>query len=61
MDRLTALQLPHLLMMAGALLVVVGFIGYAFPKNLEGKQVPWISLDKLIKSTTVMGKAKGTG
>jgi hypothetical protein len=36
MDRLTALQLPHFLIIAGALFVIVGFIGYAFRKNREG-------------------------
>jgi hypothetical protein len=35
MELLTALQLPHWLMIAGALLVVVGFIGFAFRKNGE--------------------------
>ena len=35
MDVLTALQLPHLLMIAGALLVVVGFIGFALRKHKE--------------------------
>jgi hypothetical protein len=35
MGLLTALQLPHWLMIAGALLVVVGFMGFAFRKNGE--------------------------
>jgi hypothetical protein len=35
MELLTALQLPHWLMIAGALLVVVGFIGFAFRKNRD--------------------------
>jgi hypothetical protein len=35
MELLTALQLPHWLLIAGALLVVVGFIGFAFQKNRE--------------------------
>jgi hypothetical protein len=43
MDRLTALQLPHFLIIAGALFVIVGFIGYAFRKNeggAEAQQAP---------------------
>ena len=49
MELLTALQLPHWLMMAGALLVVVGFIGFAFRKNREaatGKEQQAAHLDK---------------
>jgi hypothetical protein len=34
-DALSALQYPHLMMIAGALLVVIGFIGYALRKNTE--------------------------
>jgi hypothetical protein len=30
---LSGIQYPHLLMAAGAVLVVVGFIGFAFHKN----------------------------
>jgi hypothetical protein len=32
-DTLSALQYPHWLMVAGAVLVIVGFIGFAFSKN----------------------------
>jgi uncharacterized low-complexity protein len=35
MELLTALRLPHWLMIAGVLLVVVGFVGFAFRKNRE--------------------------
>ncbi len=34
-DALSALQYPHWLMVAGAVLVVLGFIGYALRKNTE--------------------------
>jgi hypothetical protein len=33
---LSAMQYPHWLMIAGATLVVVGFIGFAFSKNRNG-------------------------
>ena len=36
-DSLLALQYPHWLMVAGAVLVVVGFIGFAFSRNRNGK------------------------
>jgi hypothetical protein len=32
-DALSALQYPHWLMVAGAFLVVLGFIGFAFSRN----------------------------
>ena len=32
-DALSALQYPHWLMVAGAVLVVLGFIGFAFSRN----------------------------
>jgi hypothetical protein len=33
---LSAMQYPHWLMIAGATLVVVGFIGFAFRQNRSG-------------------------
>jgi hypothetical protein len=33
MDVLPALWYPHYLMIAGAILVVVGFVGFAFRQN----------------------------
>jgi hypothetical protein len=33
MDALSALEYPHWLMVAGAVLIVLGFIGFAFSKN----------------------------
>ena len=33
---LSAMQYPHWLMVAGAVLVVLGFIGFAFSKNRNG-------------------------
>jgi hypothetical protein len=33
---LSAMQYPHWLMIAGAVLVVLGFIGFAFSKNRSG-------------------------
>jgi len=33
---LSAMQYPHWLMIAGAVLVVFGFIGFAFSKNRNG-------------------------
>jgi LPXTG-motif cell wall-anchored protein len=35
---LSAMQYPHLLMIAGAALVVIGFIGFAFRKNRNAEQ-----------------------
>ena len=35
-DLLAELQYPHWLMVAGVLLVMVGFVGFAFRKNKEG-------------------------
>ena len=32
-DALSALQYPHWLMVAGAVLVLLGFIGFAFSRN----------------------------
>jgi len=32
-DMLSAMQYPHWLMVAGAVLVVLGFIGFAFRQN----------------------------
>ena len=34
-SQLSGMQYPHWLMVAGAVLVVVGFIGFAFQKNAE--------------------------
>jgi hypothetical protein len=62
MDVLTALQLPHLLMIAGALLVVAGFIGYAFRKNREAARGETDSLDPSRQALHVdNGKGKGEG
>jgi hypothetical protein len=36
-DALSALQYPHWLMVAGAVLVVFGFIGFAFGRNRNPK------------------------
>jgi LPXTG-motif cell wall-anchored protein len=38
MKLLSALHLPHWLMLAGAFLLVVGFLGLAFRKNRELQQ-----------------------
>jgi hypothetical protein len=35
-DALSALQYPYWLMIAGAILVVLGFIGFAFSQNRTG-------------------------
>ena len=40
MDVLSAIELPHWLMIAGALLLVVGFIGLVFRKNRETEPQP---------------------
>ena len=34
---LSAMQYPHWLMVAGAVLVVLGFIGFAFQQNRSGE------------------------
>jgi hypothetical protein len=36
MDGLSAMEYPHWLMMAGAILVAAGFIGLAFHRNKNG-------------------------
>jgi len=36
---LSAMQYPHWLMVAGAVLVVLGFIGFAFSQNKNGAAV----------------------
>jgi hypothetical protein len=36
---LSAMQYPHWLMVAGAALVVLGFIGFAFSQNKNGATV----------------------
>ncbi len=36
MNVFSALQLPHWLMIAGAILVVAGFLGLALTRNKEG-------------------------
>jgi hypothetical protein len=33
MDALSSMQYPHYLMIAGVVLVIVGFIGFAFRQN----------------------------
>jgi hypothetical protein len=35
MDLLSSIELPHWLMIAGALLVAIGFMGLAFTRNKE--------------------------
>ena len=35
MSMLSAMEYPHWLMVAGAVLVVLGFIGFAFSKNIN--------------------------
>jgi hypothetical protein len=35
-DALSAMEYPHWLMVAGAVLVVLGFIGFAFHRNRNG-------------------------
>lgn len=34
---LSAMQYPHWLMVAGAVLVVLGFVGFAFQRNRNGE------------------------
>jgi hypothetical protein len=36
MDALSAMEYPHWLMVAGAVLVALGFIGFAFRQNRNG-------------------------
>jgi hypothetical protein len=36
-DALSALQYPHWLIVAGAVLVAIGFIGLAFRRNRDGE------------------------
>jgi hypothetical protein len=40
MDALSAMEYPHWLMVAGAVLVVLGFISFAFSKNRNGLNEP---------------------
>jgi hypothetical protein len=37
MDALSAMQYPHWLVVAGVVLVMLGFIGFAFRQNRNGE------------------------
>jgi hypothetical protein len=45
MTLLSELQYPHWLMVAGVVLVVLGFIGFAFPqkRNIESDHGPTVN------------------